>query len=54
MPLHKSTFLPKEILLAGDTNRLVAELTCVRINDLAEAPEPIPMLAYLEPFVSWD
>ncbi|CAK9002968.1 unnamed protein product [Durusdinium trenchii] len=42
----------KEILLAGDTNRLVAELTCVRINDLAEAPEPIPMLAYLEPFVA--
>ena len=30
----------KEIFLAGDTNRLVAELTFVRINDLASPPEP--------------
>ncbi|CAE7661707.1 Cacna1c [Symbiodinium sp. CCMP2456] len=42
----------KEILLAGDTNRLVAELTFVRINDLAAPPEPIHPLMYLEPFVA--
>lgn len=47
--IHKRLFAPrlltqfqamKEILLAGDTNRLVAELTFVRINDLATPPEP--------------
>ncbi|CAE7273000.1 Cacna1s [Symbiodinium natans] len=42
----------KEILLAGDTNRLVAELTFVRINDLAAPPEPMHPLMYLEPFVA--
>lgn len=42
----------KEILLAGDTNRLVAELTFVRINDLAAPPEPVHPLMYLEPFVA--
>ncbi|CAJ1384188.1 unnamed protein product, partial [Effrenium voratum] len=41
----------KEILLAGDTNRLVAELTFVRINDLAAPPEPTHPLMYIEPFV---
>ena len=41
----------KEILLAGDTNRLVAELTFVRINDLAAPPERLDVLAYLEPVV---
>jgi len=41
----------KEILLAGDTNRLVAELTFVRINDLAAPPEKVNVLAYLEPVV---
>ncbi|OLP87344.1 Voltage-dependent L-type calcium channel subunit alpha-1C [Symbiodinium microadriaticum] len=43
----------KEILLAGDTNRLVAELTFVRINDLAAPPESINPLMYIEPFVSF-
>eukprot|EP00434_Breviolum_minutum_P002875 symbB.v1.2.002531.t1/scaffold127.1/size312441/3 len=42
----------KEILLAGDTNRLVAELTFVRINDLAAPPEPMHPLVYIEPFVA--
>lgn len=42
----------KEILLAGDTNRLVAELTFVRINDLAAPPEPMHPLIYIEPFVA--
>ncbi|CAE7564176.1 Cacna1c [Symbiodinium pilosum] len=42
----------KEILLAGDTNRLVAELTFVRINDLAAPPEPIHPLIYIEPLVA--
>ncbi|CAJ1396313.1 unnamed protein product [Effrenium voratum] len=42
----------KEILLAGDTNRLVAELTFVRINDLAAPPEPIHPIMYLEPLVA--
>ena len=42
----------KEILLAGDTNRLVAELTFVRINDLAAPPEPVHPLMYIEPFVA--
>lgn len=43
----------KEILLAGDTNRLVAELTFVRINDLAAPPEPVHPLVYIEPFVAF-
>ncbi|CAJ1353834.1 unnamed protein product [Effrenium voratum] len=42
----------REILLAGDTNRLVAELTFVRINDLAAPPEPVHPLTYLEPFIA--
>ncbi|CAK9076116.1 Voltage-dependent calcium channel type A subunit alpha-1 (Cacophony protein) [Durusdinium trenchii] len=42
----------REILLAGDTNRLVAELTFVRINDLAAPPEPLHPLVILEPFVA--
>ncbi|CAE7327233.1 Cacna1c [Symbiodinium natans] len=42
----------REILLAGDTNRLVAELTFVRINDLATPPEPMHPIMYLEPFVA--
>ncbi|CAE7350729.1 Catsper1, partial [Symbiodinium microadriaticum] len=42
----------REILLAGDTNRLVAELTFVRINDLAVPPEPLHPLLLLEPFVA--
>jgi len=59
--IHKRIFGPrllnqfkavKEILLAGDTNRLVAELTFVRINDLAAPPEPTHPLMYLEPFVA--
>lgn len=41
----------KEILLAGDTNRLVAELTFVRINDLAAPPDKLDVLAYMEPVV---
>ncbi|CAE7890139.1 unnamed protein product [Symbiodinium microadriaticum] len=41
----------KEILLAGDANRLVAELTFVRINDLAAPPDKIVLL-YLEPVVA--
>jgi len=42
----------REILLAGDTNRLVAELTFVRINDLAAPPEKIHPLIFIEPFVA--
>jgi len=42
----------KEILLAGETNRLVAELTFVRINDLAAPPEALHPVMYLEPFVA--
>ncbi|CAE7721386.1 CACNA1E [Symbiodinium sp. CCMP2456] len=42
----------KEILLAGDANRLVAELTFVRINDLAAPPDKIDVLLYLEPVVA--
>jgi len=42
----------REILIAGDTNRLVAELTFVRINDLAAPPEPIHPLLLIEPFVA--
>ncbi|CAE7622209.1 unnamed protein product, partial [Symbiodinium necroappetens] len=43
----------REILLASDTNRLVAELTFVRINDLAAPPENVNFLMYLEPFVGF-
>ncbi|CAE7558887.1 Cacna1s [Symbiodinium natans] len=42
----------QEILLAGDTNRLVAELTFVRINDLAAPPEPMHPLMYIEMIVA--
>ena len=42
----------KEILLAGDTNRLVAELTFVRINDLAAPPEDRSIGVLLEPLVA--
>jgi len=41
----------REILLAGDTNKLVAELTFVRINDLAAPPEAVDALFYIEPVV---
>ena len=59
--VHKRIFGPRvtnqframrEILLAGDTNRLVAELTFVRINDLAAPPEPVHPLMYIEPLVA--
>ncbi|CAJ1397974.1 unnamed protein product [Effrenium voratum] len=59
--IHRKIFGPqifkqfqamREILLAGDTNRLVAELTFVRINDLAAPPEPLHPLMYVEPFVA--
>lgn len=43
----------KEILLAGDTNRLVAELTFVRINDLAAPPEDRSIGVFLEPMVAF-
>lgn len=43
----------KEILLAGDTNRLVAELTFVRINDLAAPPEDRSIGVFLEPLVAF-
>ena len=42
----------REILLAGDTNRLVAELTFVRINDLAAPPEDRSWGVLLEPLVA--
>ncbi|CAE7800346.1 unnamed protein product [Symbiodinium sp. CCMP2456] len=42
----------REILLASDANRLVAELTFVRINDLAAPPEAMHPLMYIEPFIA--
>jgi len=42
----------REVLLAGDTNRLVAELTFVRLNDLAAPPEPVHPLLLVEPLVA--
>ena len=42
----------KEILLAADTNRLVAELTFVRINDLAGPGERTNILTIMEPIVA--
>ena len=42
----------KEILLASDTNRLVAELTFVRINDLAAPTPPTDPVLYIEPVVA--
>jgi len=45
----------REILLAGDTNRLVAELTFVRINDLAAPPEeeshPLAFMEHVITFI---
>lgn len=44
----------QEILLAGDANRLVAELTFVRINDLAAPPdEAAHPLAFLEHVITF-
>eukprot|EP00435_Cladocopium_sp_Y103_P063659 s40_g25.t1 len=51
--LLKTFHAIREILLAGDTNRLVAELTFVRINDLAAPPEPMHPLVLIEPFVAF-
>lgn len=51
--VYKQFLAMREILLAGDTNRLVAELTFVRINDLAAPPEPMHPLMYVEPFVAF-
>ena len=42
----------REILLASDANQLVADLSVVRINDLAAPPEPWHPLTYFEPFVA--
>ena len=42
----------REILLASDANQLVADLTVVRISDLAAPPEPRHLLAYFEPFAA--
>ena len=42
----------REILLASDANRLVAELTFVRINDLAAPPEAMHPLMYIEPLIA--
>ncbi|CAJ1335271.1 unnamed protein product [Effrenium voratum] len=50
--LHTQFEAMREILLAGDTNRLVAELTFVRINDLAAPPEKMGVLLFMEPFVA--
>lgn len=43
----------REVLLAGDTNRLVAELTFVRLNDLAAPPDPTPPLLFVEGMITW-
>ncbi|CAK9005742.1 unnamed protein product [Durusdinium trenchii] len=58
--VHKRIFGPslpafqaiREVLLAGDTNRLVAELTFVRLNDLAAPPEPVPPMLFIEMIVA--
>ena len=42
----------KEILLSADTNRLVSELTFVRINDLAGPKERTNILTMIEPLVA--
>ena len=49
MPMYRAM---KEILLASETNRLVAELTFVRINDLAAPIERLNLLMYMEPLVA--
>jgi len=43
----------KEILLTGDTHRIVAELTCVRIDDLAAPPPVISPIDFIEPVVAF-
>jgi len=42
----------REVLLAAEANRLVAELTHVRIDDLASPPPPPEFLSHLEPWVN--
>jgi len=42
----------REVLMSGDTNRMVAELTHVRIDDLAAPPAPMDFLSSIEPIVN--
>jgi len=41
----------KNVLLSGDANKLVAELTNVRVDDLAQPPPAADMSSILEPMV---
>jgi len=43
----------KEVLMSGETNRLVSELTCVRIDDLAAPPPESSKIVFLEPVVAF-
>jgi len=43
----------KEVLLSAETNRLVAELMHVRIDDLASPPAPPDFLQKIEPLVNF-
>jgi len=42
----------REVLLAAEANRLVAELTNVEIDDLASSPPPPELISHLEPWVN--
>lgn len=42
-----------EVLLASDANRVIAELTNTRIDDLASPPPSMDLLMALEPFVGF-
>jgi len=50
--VEEQIFAVREVLLTGDTNRLVAELTNVRVDDLATPPpKPDRELLVMEPLV---
>jgi len=48
---HKMTLTIREVLFSGDANRLVAELTHVRVDDVATPIEKPGFLTYVEPCV---
>lgn len=50
---ESDTYTIREVLLSGDANRVVAELTNTRVDDLASPPQSISLLTAIEPIVSF-
>jgi len=50
---HQTLLTIREVLISAEANALVAELTNVRIDDLASPPPPRDLLTKLEPLVNF-